>query len=78
MIPKTSKFEVLLNSFRVTKPDVAGNWREFVAVPRKSLSNNFEIESAFAVTFWYRDDTGISMESFLIKIIEEAEAHLEP
>jgi hypothetical protein len=70
-IPNAPKFEALLSSFCVTKPKVAEGWREFVAVQKQSLSKDYEFENAPAVTFWYRDDTGLSLESFLKKITEE-------
>lgn len=70
-IPNTPKFEALLASFSVTKPEPPEGWREFVAVQKQSLNNDYEFKNAPAVTFWYRDDTGLSLESLLEKISEE-------
>lgn len=70
-IPNTPSFETLLSSFSVTKPEAAEGWREFVAVKQQSLHEDYEFKNAAAVTFWYRDDAGLSLESLLKKIMEE-------
>ena len=70
-IPNTPNFERLLSSFSVTKPETAEGWREFVVVKQQSLYEDYEFKNAAAVTFWYRDDAGLSLESLLKKIIEE-------
>lgn len=70
-IPNNPPFEALLGSFSVSKPQNSEGWREFLAVPKKTQTRDYQFESVSAVTFWYRDDTGVSLEALLKKLAEE-------
>lgn len=70
-LPDTPKFEALLNSFSRTKPEPSDAWREFVAVPAMTLTEDGSFVERRAVTFWYREESDLTMESLLRTILRE-------
>src|SRR5437879_5998202 len=72
-IPKSDKFKKLLASFSVNRPDLGDSWREFVAVHKELVNEDGKLIELPAISFWYREESDLSLERMLQKIVEDLE-----
>jgi hypothetical protein len=70
-IPKSDKFESLLASLSVTRPDASDRWQEFVAAREEPVNLDGHWAAAPAISFWYREESDLRLERLLQKIAEE-------
>ncbi len=70
-LPDIPKFESLLNSFTMVRPETDEGWREHVAVPVEQVSLDGRRIGLPSISFWYREDHDLTLEGLFKKINAE-------
>lgn len=74
-LPKSDKFEQMLASISVTRPSPLEPWKEFVAVPKRQVSEHGRPRNLPSISFWYRENGNFGIEAVLRKIVAALEEH---
>jgi len=70
-LPQSANFEALLGSFVSDKPLQGDGWREFIAIPTTTVVQDDARLELPAISFWYRDQSDLSVESLQKRVSSE-------